>query len=574
MFAMYLHAGMVLALVLAAGIAGAAEIRVPLDYATIQSALDAAEDGDRVMVATGIYKENLSVVSKSLVIQGGWNADFRGRDPAVYVTVLDPFAEDPSIRYVTCSGGECSGFTLRRTHYVRGTAIYMDASSPHILNNLIIDNPTDRDGAIGCFGGANPLIEWNTMTSIDGACVFCSSSSPVIRCNCMTDNWGFDAPIESVSSSVIIIGNTIVGNDKGISASAGSAVTILDNYISRNGNWGGIYVTDTTFLIIHNTISGNQSYLGYGGGIHASGSTGRIEHNDIAGNTALFGGGIYCGSDCLISDNLIKGNTAEDGGAIYCVGYSPVISGNEIVGNLGVEAIHLFGSSPLLEGNAICGSRHPTVSSGAYALFCDRCTPVMCNNILCNSSSWPYTVYLRGSSAISISYCDVQGGAAGVLMEQGCTLTWGPGNIDADPLFVMPGHWDDLGTETPWDDVLFAGDYHLLPGSPCIDAGTNDVDNPATTEIETLPEKDIAGVARVIDGNLDGTATVDMGAYEYLPGDVNHDGRVNILDLIVIRNVLGQNPASVPAARQADLNCDGNVNVLDLIFARNRLNTR
>ena len=55
---------------------------------------------------------------------------------------------------------------------------------------------------------------------------------------------------------------------------------------------------------------------------------------------------------------------------------------------------------------------------------------------------------------------------------------------------------------------------------------------------------------------------------------MNHDGRVNILDLIGIRNLLGQNPASVPAARLADLNCDGNVNVLDLIMARNRLNTR
>ena len=58
---------------------------------------------------------------------------------------------------------------------------------------------------------------------------------------------------------------------------------------------------------------------------------------------------------------------------------------------------------------------------------------------------------------------------------------------------------------------------------------------------------------------------------EYLPGDVNYDGKVNILDLIFVRNSLGRDPASFPAARKADLNNDGKVNVLDLIAARNGL---
>ena len=79
------------------------------------------------------------------------------------------------------------------------------------------------------------------------------------------------------------------------------------------------------------------------------------------------------------------------------------------------------------------------------------------------------------------------------------------------------------------------------------------------------------GLPRVIDGDLDGTATVDIGAYEYLPGDVNYDGRVNILDLIAIRASLGQDPGSSPAARRADANADGRVNIEDLIFVRGRL---
>jgi len=46
---------------------------------------------------------------------------------------------------------------------------------------------------------------------------------------------------------------------------------------------------------------------------------------------------------------------------------------------------------------------------------------------------------------------------------------------------------------------------------------------------------------------------------------------VNILDLISVRNSLGKNPASDPAARRCDLNNDGAVNVLDVIAVRNQM---
>lgn len=55
-----------------------------------------------------------------------------------------------------------------------------------------------------------------------------------------------------------------------------------------------------------------------------------------------------------------------------------------------------------------------------------------------------------------------------------------------------------------------------------------------------------------------------------LPGDVNHDGVVSILDLIYVRNALGK---SVSEAPDADANGDGKINVLDLIFVRNHLGT-
>ena len=67
------------------------------------------------------------------------------------------------------------------------------------------------------------------------------------------------------------------------------------------------------------------------------------------------------------------------------------------------------------------------------------------------------------------------------------------------------------------------------------------------------------------------SGSIDRGAYEYLPGDVSYDGKVNILDLISVRNGLGNDPASDPAARRCDVNNDGEVDVLDIIAVRNEL---
>jgi len=73
------------------------------------------------------------------------------------------------------------------------------------------------------------------------------------------------------------------------------------------------------------------------------------------------------------------------------------------------------------------------------------------------------------------------------------TLTLLPGNIDADPR---------------WVDSL-SGDYRLLFDSPAIDAGPSE-----PFDLWESP-LDILGQPRLVDGNGDGSAKRDMGAYEY-----------------------------------------------------------
>jgi hypothetical protein len=69
-------------------------------------------------------------------------------------------------------------------------------------------------------------------------------------------------------------------------------------------------------------------------------------------------------------------------------------------------------------------------------------------------SSWEPTLGIR--------YCDIEGGQAAVVVEPSWTLVWGPGNIDADPLFVTGPNGEFYLSQTA------AGQGE---DSPCVGAG-------------------------------------------------------------------------------------------------------
>jgi hypothetical protein len=111
-------------------------------------------------------------------------------------------------------------------------------------------------------------------------------------------------------------------------------------------------------------------------------------------------------------------------------------------------------------------------------------------------------VYFNKGSSVAYAYNNNFTTPAGDSWDQPID------NFTLDPLFVDPA----------------AGDYHLQTGSPCINVGTDTAPG--------LPATDFEGDDRVIDGDNDSTATVDIGADEYsgtIPTDFNADGVPDIL---------------------------------------------
>ncbi|NVM24420.1 MAG: right-handed parallel beta-helix repeat-containing protein [Desulfobacterales bacterium] len=196
-----------------------------------------------------------------------------------------------------------------------------------------------------------------------------------------------------------------------------------------------------------------------------------------ADETTIAGAGIYvilCEvSDCKIDGFTIKGSQY----GIWNVGSSPTITNNTITGNNDSGIYNKDSSLSTITNNIITGNRKGIENNGASP---------------------------------NISYNDVWGNTTNYY---GCSA--GPHDTSANPLFVEAGYWDNGGTpEDPSDDFWVEGDYHLQAGSDCIDAGWNDAPD--------LPGTDFDGNPRIVDGDGDEMAVVDMGAFEYQVAESNH----------------------------------------------------
>ena len=109
------------------------------------------------------------------------------------------------------------------------------------------------------------------------------------------------------------------------------------------------------------------------------------------------------------------------------------------------------------------------------------------------------TIYEDIDSKIELTNSIIESsGGSGTWVLDPTRYVDGGGNKDTDPLFITP--------IDPTNAPTAEGDLRLTKDSPAIDMGKNDF----VTTLYDLDNKE-----RIVDGDLNGTVTVDMGAYEY-----------------------------------------------------------
>jgi hypothetical protein len=395
----------------------AAVIHVPGDQPTIQAGIDAAADGDTVLVASGIYtgpgNKNLDFMGKAITVKSEHGAEF---------CVINCEIEGRGCHFHSGEGADSilEGFTIRNGYVTdRGGGIYCEGSSPTIRHNILTQNIVDgydsRGGGMACYNEASPLIEYNTISQNRanwGGGIYCRyDCAPTISHNVIRDNI-----IEKAGAGGIEI------------TSCDNNLVIFNNIITGNVE-SGIECYSSSPIIINNIISNHDNSAYYGGGIRCRYQTAWIENNMICDNAAdAAGGGIYLG-DCnaTIRHNVISGNTAYDGGGIYCIGSyhcSILIENNLITENSAFD--HGGGIGCAFSASvtvAFCTLSENSAARGAGISFMARGgTSFITNSILWGNT--PHEIHLHSADPPTVTFSDVGNGYAG------------EGNIDENPRFV------------------------------------------------------------------------------------------------------------------------------------------
>jgi hypothetical protein len=297
---------------------------------------------------------------------------------------------------------------------------------------------------------------------------------------------------------------------------AGMDVTILD------GNFAGPVISNLSYsLAVRDmTIRNGKNETGGGGGIKNWGTSLTLTRVKVTGNSGADGGGILSNAplamtDCVVSGNESKYDTNSSGGGIFITGAS---------GTATLTNVTLNGNTALRGGGGIHNQMAGTVTmqnvtiTDNYAL---QGGAILSTNDsvmnLTNCTIAHNSYYVGGFGPGMLNYAttnyrntimSANGGENCVNGGTSHTTNSYGGNLDSGDSCIFD-HASDVRNTDPLlgplgDNGGYVETIALLTGSPAIDTGAN----------TGFPSTDARGVARPQDGNTDGSALADMGAFE------------------------------------------------------------
>ncbi|MEJ2465668.1 MAG: hypothetical protein P8045_08170 [Candidatus Thiodiazotropha sp.] len=324
-------------------------IHVPLQYPTINAAIDAADAGDMVLVAPGVYDE-LVIMHKPVKLQG-WGAGSvtinARQTPTEKVmawrTRIEELTDgDLTNGEISLLPGQAAG--AGGVFQALGAPTFPTEEGAGIFVAGLDTTTPNNQGGLNRFN-----IRRNRGARIDGFTIVGASQGGGIVVNgyapwmnignnVITTNSGFYGGGIRVGHPNLTVemtdnqGNNFLANTDAVN----DRIRIHHNMVTKNGGSDGagggisLFTGADQYRVQNNWVCGNYSQ-GNGGGIAHVGVSngGRIEHNDVIFNesfsqaNAVNGGGIYIGGKIA----LVAGGLSEGTGNV-------VVDGNRIHGNL------------------------------------------------------------------------------------------------------------------------------------------------------------------------------------------------------------------------------------------------
>lgn len=427
-------------------------INIPTDYPTIQQGINAASNGDTVLVDIGTYVENINFNGKNITVASNYLIT---QDTSfISQTIIDgdslgsvvAFSSNEDSTACLCGFTITNGFAsnLYGVEPYSGGGIFCINSSPKLINLLIAENIT------WAYNKEENISDDNFPLGSGGG-IYLENSNSLLK-------------------------DLVVDNNNAFSAGGGiycfnSNINIQDCSITNNnagGTWthgGGLAIFESTAIVSNTIFAFNEAdQNSRGGGISSEGSTTHLINVQMNNNSINYfgaGDGIWCFGGEMELHNVIIENS--------------------------IDAIEFRNCNSILT-NVTLSNNSRGIRLGHEAIVSIQ------NSILWNNDS--IAVEIRTGfegNDITIRYSDIQDGENGINMNNGGSLHWLEGNIIENPLFFGSG-----------DHPL-----QLSAESPCIDAGSSD------TSGMNLPQFDIVGNKRIWDGDNNGSEIIDMGAHEY-----------------------------------------------------------